>query len=555
MIDNHPHPARLARAIAAAVLATVCCLAATATAAAALDAGQKQLLAQVEATLKQIETNVKLAQDTAGPGDGPLTGSKARLTATRLADPRAKLPAVAEALKKLPADDGSVAAAQTRADAAGAAIDKLVARIEGKPAGGAAQAGPPPAAGSIKLDYKQVEQLKNARFYLREIEGHRQAVAKVADEVKGVQDANTVKYTLVQQAMNTIAKVADRAKLVENALAKVPADGEGVPPVAAQFKDAMAGLEQSRKVLAPVHARLSALVNPANYPDFEADYKRVQELSRMFANVEVFNTNRELAAATTAQAKPAWEEAHRVYKKYEQLAQQQTPDGVRIYKQCRYFAEQHKAFMAKVAEQIELLPKLIRDDLKQADDLADEAVAKQRPLYFAGGIRNVLDSAEEKLTLLKALSPKAAEPVAKDFERTAAAMKQKKTSLSEAIITANRLPPDRYAGDDKAELTKLAVAEWKKIQPDAKVLAVRFASAEWKREKMWYYSAKTWSLTDRSKLQAQLIVQHDGRLAVNRPVNLWKDHLRNDAVRAAPMFGKVDNDLQPEWFYLLTNVK
>jgi hypothetical protein len=50
------------------------------------------------------------------------------------------------------------------------------------------------------------------------------------------------------------------------------------------------------------------------------------------------------------------------------------------------------------------------------------------------------------------------------------------------------------------------------------VLAVRFPSQQWNRETMWRYQNREWYRIDRSKLQAQLIVKRDAKLAAIQPV-------------------------------------
>src|SRR5690606_26786625 len=125
----------------------------------------------------QIETNIKLAYDAAGPGDDQPSGSKAKLARVRLEQPKAMLPKAREQMTKLPADHADVAALNKRLDAADASIAALEARLDGKtappppapgdtpaPANPGDKPAPPPADAGMKLDYKQEEQLKNARF-------------------------------------------------------------------------------------------------------------------------------------------------------------------------------------------------------------------------------------------------------------------------------------------------------------------------------------------------------------------------------------------------------
>jgi hypothetical protein len=103
-------------------------------------------------------------------------------------------------------------------------------------------------------------------------------------------------------------------------------------------------------------------------------------------------------------------------------------------------------------------------------------------------------------------------------------------------------------------MADLAIQTWKQSEPNAQVLAVRFPSQAWDRETLWRWQNTTWYKIDRSKLQAQVIVKVDDRIAAIRPINLWKDHLKNDQINALPLFGK-DEALPPSSYMLVEKVR
>jgi len=146
--------------------------------AADLDADQQKQLRALTSSATQIETNVRLAQDAAGPGADKPSEAKARLARTRLAPPESLLPQVRDALAKLPADHADVVALAKRLDAAEVAIRGLKARLDG------ASAPPSPAApgGGKKLDYQQEKLLTDARYYAREVAGLAAALTELVKE-------------------------------------------------------------------------------------------------------------------------------------------------------------------------------------------------------------------------------------------------------------------------------------------------------------------------------------------------------------------------------------
>lgn len=533
--------ARFSICLAWMISTMILALGANGLSAAELSVADKETARHAESLLKQVETNLKLAQDTAGPGTAALTGAKAKLAAVRLQPAKDALPAAIERIKKLPADNAEVIALQKRADAAGTAISTLQTRIDGKPT----QPMPTDQPPTIKLDYKQDESLKNVRFYLREIEGQSGAVAKVVTDITPIEDKTKIDHRLIQQAINSIAFSRQRSELVANHMKNLPANGTGVTAVAEGWKAAMASIDANEKVLAPIHKQLSELVSPASYPQFESDYKRISELAKQYGDVQLFSVNREQAATLFQQAPAAKEEVDRVSKSYAILMHQRTEQGERLTKMRAYFAEQFAAFTTAADEQKKSLPAEIRGHLAEVNRMADEAVAQEKPAFFGGGIPQVLGSADEKLALYSALAPDESKAIAAELAKTRLDLQAKQKSLHNAIIAANTLPPDRYTGADREQIIALATETWKKQQPDAVVMTVRIPSEKWTRNTLWRYQNKSWYLIDSSSLQAQLLVKHAGDLAVIRPINLSINHLAGDKLSAGAM-DDIKDELIPQ---------
>ena len=274
----------------------------------------------------------------------------------------------------------------------------------------------------------------------------------------------------------------------------------------------------------------------------------------MYQGVDLLTRNCERAAALVSQAPAAEAEADRFAKAYAPLVQQKTPSGERVEKMRQFFQQNFAAFNAAAASRKKALPTEIDADLAKAGQMADTAVAEQKPAFFHGGIPQVIGFAEDKLILLTALDPGSASAVKAKLAKTKEQLKARESSLKELIISVNELPPDRYAGKDKTNLKEVAIAAWKKSEPKAEVLAVRFPSEQWDREMLLRYENRAWHPIDRSKLQAQLLVKQDGKLAVIRPINLWTDHLNNDKVTASPM-DDAKETLPPQRYLLIEKIK
>lgn len=545
---------RLGGLVAAAVLAAAVLAAGGAAWAADLDANQVKTLERVRSELDRLEVNLKSAQDTAGPGDKQPTGSRAKLAMARLNTAKGSLPNVEALLAKLPADHPDVQAAQQQYDADVAAINQLEARITGQAAGGSGGGAAGGAAAGVKLDYQQEEKLKNARFHLREVEGKAAALADLVAQIQAAGDVRSFDHREVQAGMNTLADADRKVGHARAQLEGLPADGAGVKDVTDALAQVVAKLAAARQALTPVHEQLAGLINPASYPTLPADTERLRELARMYANPLILQENRGQAAELVGQMTAATAERERLTKAYAVLIVQDTPEGQQIAGASNGFANNVESFSAAVEQQKQSLPGEIRSDLAQAQKLAEQAAAEKKPAFFNGGIPQQMAFAEEKLKLFAAIDPAGAKPLAGELAATRASLQKAQDALREDIINANELPPDRYTGADRDAVIARAKDALSVHMPNAKVLAARIPGENWRRETMWRLSGDTWSKSDRSKLQVQLIVERDGKLAEIRPVNMWRDHLANDEVIGTPLFA-ADEELAPQSLMLRAKVK
>ncbi len=558
--------------------------------AQALSAEQQQKLAAVESGLKRVQTNYQLAADSAGTGTP--TGSKARLSKMRLDSAAVDMPQLKQWLSELPADQPEVKAVAEQFALTEQNIQQLDDRISGKstapvapvaaPAAAAqpaaqatspaapattvapvaaavptpAQAAPAAADAPVKLGYPLADVLKAAQFNLREVQGNAAALTKSMNELKPEADQLSINYRTVLASMTTLENARRKAGFTQDSLNKLPSNGQGVAETAAELSIANAQLDTAEAYFKPLNQQLSALIDPANYPNLQIDLKRLTELSAMYYNPMMLQTDRPQAAAVLAQADAAKAEAIRIAQAYLPLMVQQTEEGKRVEGAGNAFLENLSAFQAAAEQERQSLPAQIRADLAEADKVAQQAVAEQKPLFFTGGVPQYMGFANDKLALYQALDPKQGPAMAKEVKAMEAKLAQSEQSLSQLIIQQNTLPPDRFAGPDRAKAIEVATDAWTYQQKDFKVLASRIPSENWSRETLWQYSNGTWYYVDRSKLQVQLIVadEKNDKQAVILPINIWKDHQKGDSMIGTPLFSG-DEKLQPSSFMLRDKIK
>jgi hypothetical protein len=541
----------------------ICIVVAAPVASAELSSAQKQVLQQISAQLQTAETNYNVTVQ--GLQDGNISESRKRLALTRLAPVEASIAKAGELLATLPADDADVKTQQARHDRVAGAVAQLKAALTEAPAAPSAPAAPgtpsTPAAPAApanpgtgtRLNYKQEEALGNARYHVREVAGFAGALTQLADQISKADDVSTIDHRQLARGMNTITEARRKAGNAADQLAGLPEDGAGVKPVGDDLRTHLAAIDAAEKVIAPAHQKVMAMIDPAQLPELQNDIKRLSELASLYANTDVLESDRPRAAAAIEQAEQAVAEHDRIVEKYRVLIAQKTPDGERLDGTSRHFRDKLAQFTSAAAQYRAALPAQIDADIAQVSKMADEAVANQRPAWFSGGIPQRIGWIEDKLVLLAALDPQAHEIGQQKLATLRQEMKTRADSLREGIIASNQLPADAYTSADRRQIEEQAIAAWKKTQPDAEILKVRIPAQNWQRETMWRYQ-NSWYLIDRSKLQAQVIVKHDDKLAVIRPVNMWIDHQTNDERRAFPLDDAQD-ELPPSRYLPVERVK
>jgi len=393
----------------------------------------------------------------------------------------------------------------------------------------------------------QQKLLKDAQTYMGQV----QANLKLAQETA----AGRLSPSRANLAFSRIDSTKGSLAQVKSRLVELPASHPDVAALQREHDDAGKALEELEALLTggkedgPRESPVAV-----HHDTLNLETARLRELAKMFADPNVLTENREMAAAIVRESQAASAEHDRLVKSYADLIRQQTPEGKQLESASEYFQEKWSAFSAALAKQKETLQAQIEADITGAQAAAEEAVAKEKPLLFSSIVSRQMSLAEEKLVLLEAIDPTEAAFIKERVANARQAVGRLPERLKDAIIATNGLPADLYSGLDREQLASIAKDAWSKVQPDAKVLDIRIPSRDWNRAVYWRHQTDSWYKIDRSRLQVQLVVAHDDKLAVVRPVNLWKNHLEKDAISAFP-FHEKGAGLSPQDFLLLGKVK
>ena len=545
-----------------------CVLALGVEKAYALDDQQQAVLGQAQTALKNAEADLSAARGSAGTAANPATGSRAKLTAVRLDSAQQRLKQAAELLGKLPADDDAVAVEKKRYDTAAAGVAEVRAVINppapadsgssqanNKTAKSDALAAQQPAVENApKLHYTQEELLKNANWYLRETNGYADKAAAVVARLDGAD--NKPVHSEVVAAMGDIETGMKKHALAVEYINQLPGDHPLVRQAADAVNQAGDRLGALASRLGAADAELGKLAGIGNYPDYDKDLELLGDFIRRYNDFNLAAQQPEELARVIAEDGQVLAEIQRIAKTYLPLVEQKTAESERIERQFNYFQEKRGAFAAALIEYKNGLPDEFESDIKEALEIAKQGVAEQKPLFFGkdSGIEQRLGWAEQKLIVLRAFSEEEAKFYAERLAEVRTQVNYMAKALEGKIIQENTLPPNRYTDGDRDALIELAKEAWARQQADAEVLTACIPSQAWERSTRWEWSAGAFHKVDKSHIQVQLIVKHDDKLAVIRPVNLYKNHLKGDTINAWSM-DAIEDELIPQRFLMLEKVE
>lgn len=504
---------------------------------------------KVNGLLRRAEANLQSVAASLGNRTTPPRGSAGKLLANRLEQALNDLDPAKDLLEATPAGTSGRDEAVARYVAAANEYNRLRAIMTGS------DAPAEPAPTGTALDYRQKELLSNANFHIREVEANAQQLTDALERLRAVEDRLSISHREVVGLRSVVDNARRKTGFARDTLGQLPSDGLGVSEANQKLVTADAKVSIAADFLNPLHNELQDLINPANYPEFAADRNRLRELSVMFNRPEALQTDRLFAAEVVRQSEAAKTECFRIAQKYGRLMQQETDMGAAIEGVGNGFLQNHAEFMAAAEAEAQALPAAIEADLAEARRMAGEAVANQKPAWFTGGIPQQMGFAEERVALLKALDAERGAAFEVTLQQARFDLQKQADSLRDLIIRENRIPADRFEGDDRDKAIATAKSAWSIQQEEYEVLAVAIPSESWSRETKWTYSNGTWYFSDRSRLQVRLIVaDHENpELAIDRPVNIWKDHQKGDSMIGTP-FRSFDEALQPSEYYLRSNI-
>lgn len=216
--------------------------------------------------------------------------------------------------------------------------------------------------------------------------------------------------------------------------------------------------------------------------------------------------------------------------------QQKVSEGAARLAECE--AAMTEAVAGGVAALNALGPELERET-QAVFRLRDQAQAEGRPFPLGYTLMDAGSKCRElgrriarTRDYLATLAPSQRAAFAAAAEQSLEPYRARVREATAEILASQELPPDDYAGPDRAELEAFAQQAAGGRVHGAKVLGVRL-SGRWERTQGYRFdrTSKLLVQVDTSSLAGTLLVEHDAEFVLLRRIEVVRDHQRGDALQ------------------------
>ncbi len=384
------------------------------------------------------------------------------------------------------------------------------------------------------LDAAQQRLLKDAAYYMKDVDRELPKLRGEAERIAGLEDVSGENPQSLHAKLNQVNWLGQKLNNVLSRLGQLPGGNPNVAALSTRAQQAARALLAAETALKAAKAKLDALSSPDVFPEAEDEFAQLEALGLMIAVPSMLQSHVRRATETARQYASMGSFRKALASKYASLVQQQNPRGRRLAGILKGFDLRVERYEKARTALTKSAPPQIEQQLNEALEIAGNAVKQERPQLFSGA-GSALTSASDRIALLEAvgLAPPQLAQLAARRDATAASIDDMRAALTESIIASNEPPTERYAGDDVETLRVAVAAAWKEAYPNDDVHSVRFVMQDWERSTGWQWLgiAEKWSKHDYSELQAQVVVRTDTRLATRFIAYLTKDHLKRDRLK------------------------
>ncbi len=258
-------------------------------------------------------------------------------------------------------------------------------------------------------------------------------------------------------------------------------------------------LDTWEKEMKAAKAASDNMADPKSYPGLEEAFSRLKELEKSFQDANFggrveplkqgnkFQNNKfQEAAESRKKAFALFMEVGKIqawlkeaFKKYRPYIIASGGKASPFYRQYASTANALKSFFGRADKFAVSLTGQFTSNMKSASDRLANAV-KHNSDSSRRSIENHLSHAKVALDVLAAFPgypPAKLKPYQDQYASESKSIMAGLDDLEEKIIAETRAPAEVYEKSDREELRSKMKAEWKRVYPDEKILAIRFHSS------------------------------------------------------------------------------
>lgn len=386
-------------------------------------------------------------------------------------------------------------------------------------------------SGPNELSYNQRQAVDRQERNLKEAKKKLDAcLADFAKETGELGDAlipPTFFEKYVSQADDVLTKCDSMlADLDKNSC---PSDDARVKSIR-EFVDAARGkVAEFKGGMEPKLSEMRKLSDPANYPNLDADFEKLDEFAKAYATTS-FLSHPDQIAQLASEFPQVTKWCSERYAEYKPLLVLTGGKSSPLFKRYEKTANSVKKFQAAAGEFVKECEQDVPALCAEAVTMGKKAAAEKKPAFFTGGVKQKLEQANSRIKVCASLLPaddSRMKAMSEALAGSRAECDQLASTLKAEILADARAPKDLYAGSDKTDLERGIRAAWAAKWPNDEVLGIRFHMEQFDRNTKWTWHGadSSWNKSDMSVLCVTVIVKTSDEIATMYPAYVNLDHL------------------------------
>lgn len=419
----------------------------------------------------------------------------------------------------------------------------------------------PSMAVAQSLTPPQRANLRTARNATIDAKSHVDRLEYFSAQIKAQGSQTSTK--IIQDFNASVKQVEESFLKAKEAAAALPQDNEDVKAILTEMGDVarryQAAVKQANDTM---NAANQAVADAGGVEAIQKDVERLSEIAGQFSQyVALLPNSPEEALVILQDFRPAVQEVQGFETKYAEFLKQQNADTAAIQQKLADAKRMLQRVVTASQENLQPLLDSASRNLDTTEEMIQTGVEERRPMYFAenGGVKQHLDNAKHSIKLAHAISAEAATAAGQRYDQVEQQAKAAGQTLKADIIAANKGPTKGYVGSDTDDLKQQAAAAWREANPSDEVVDVVITTPQWNRETKWTWWRDAFYYTDRSTLQASVIIKGKGEDGSDElhffPVDITKDHENNDALKFSPWTKESLEEMPVRWRMLPENWK